>query len=483
MKTSNLKKFLVALGVAVTLPATAMAQTFSNPNEAGDPIENPPRVGEGTGSVASIFQHLSNTIDPSAYVNCNAGGITTDNYYMRRFSLTSDHGISYPFAVDSVDFGVDQDTPGAAGACAGNPITVNIYSIASGDALQYGNLTLVETASINLDGSNDGSIVNIEMPNAGSVQPATDDLVVEIASCDHFSASSGGQFTIGANTGGEIAPSYLSAPLCGISEPFPTGALAFPVSHIVTVNGGPDGDAPSIANFAVNKDFDDDNEASVEVTISCNTGLPLEQTTTIEEGDGDVFVLRDFETGAMDCSITESTPDGYAANYFDGANNSADSCEYEEVFWGSILTCNITNSLQESEVEVTKEWIDENPEFDAINYAEAFWSCSNTAGDGFGGDSGYLEFVGNPGIDSFFVFPDWEAGTTCSVVEVLLPDGGIEVDDSDCQSIVVFPGEDASCTIVNTRLYEGIPTLSQYGLALMALLMLGVGFIGFRRFV
>jgi hypothetical protein len=31
--------------------------------------------------------------------------------------------------------------------------------------------------------------------------------------------------------------------------------------------------------------------------------------------------------------------------------------------------------------------------------------------------------------------------------------------------------------------FEGILTLGQYGLALLALLMLGVGFIGFRRFV
>ncbi|MBT8060186.1 MAG: IPTL-CTERM sorting domain-containing protein [Gammaproteobacteria bacterium] len=30
--------------------------------------------------------------------------------------------------------------------------------------------------------------------------------------------------------------------------------------------------------------------------------------------------------------------------------------------------------------------------------------------------------------------------------------------------------------------FEGIPTLSQWGMALMALLMLGVGLVGFRRF-
>jgi hypothetical protein len=39
------------------------------------------------------------------------------------------------------------------------------------------------------------------------------------------------------------------------------------------------------------------------------------------------------------------------------------------------------------------------------------------------------------------------------------------------------------CTITNTSFFEGIPTLNQYGLAILALLMLGVGFVGFRRFV
>jgi len=31
--------------------------------------------------------------------------------------------------------------------------------------------------------------------------------------------------------------------------------------------------------------------------------------------------------------------------------------------------------------------------------------------------------------------------------------------------------------------FEGIPTLNHYGMAILALLMLGVGFVGFRRFV
>jgi hypothetical protein len=43
-------------------------------------------------------------------------------------------------------------------------------------------------------------------------------------------------------------------------------------------------------------------------------------------------------------------------------------------------------------------------------------------------------------------------------------------------------GEKYGCTIYNTAFFEGIPTLSQWGMALMAFLMLAAGLMGFRRF-
>jgi len=231
---------------------------------------------------------------------------------------------------------------------------------------------------------------------------------------------------------------------------------------------------PDEARFLTSKNFNDDNEAEVEVTLSCNTGLPLEQTTTIAEGDPVNFVIVDFEQGALDCEITEVVPDGYSVVYNGGAG-----CEFENLFGGQYI-CNITNNLDQVEIEVTKVWIDENPQFAAQNVADATWSCSNVA---FGQNNGLLQFFGNPGEDSFFVFPDWESGTTCSIVEVGLNESGVEVDDSECDGLVVLPGEGASCTIFNTRLFEGIPTLSQYGLGVLALLMLGVGFVAFRRLI
>ncbi len=247
-----------------------------------------------------------------------------------------------------------------------------------------------------------------------------------------------------------------------------------------------DGAAGDTARFLVDKNFTDDNEAEVEVTLSCNTGLPLEQTTTIAEGDPVNFVVGDFEQGTLDCEVTEVVPDGYSASYNEGDGVSDENCSWENAF-GLQHACTISNSLDLVEVVVTKEWIDENPQFEAQNVAGATWTCSNVAFPcelGFVNecDGGNLDFFGNPGEDSFSVFPDWEVGTTCSITEVNLLESGIEVDDSDCQGLLLFPGDSASCTIVNTRLFEGIPKLSQYGLGLLALLMLGVGFVAYRRF-
>lgn len=103
------------------------------------------------------------------------------------------------------------------------------------------------------------------------------------------------------------------------------------------------------------------------------------------------------------------------------------------------------------------------------------------------------EYVGE-GSAAFEVIPNWfptsatpeeQEFTECWAVENV-QDNAVEV-VSDCGSeespgIEVAVGTGGSCTITNTVFFEGIPTLSQYGVVLMALIMLGVGFIGMRRY-
>ncbi len=282
----------------------------------------------------------------------------------------------------------------------------------------------------------------------------------------------------------------------------------------------PDVEADPQASFLVMKANTDNNPEPVDVTLSCNTGLPLEQTYSLtpdRTGNTYVnFIVNDFADGEMDCTVTETIPAGYTPDYLywnDSVQDaSLESCVFENVAHGELAVsqeeeinhvCFIGNVLNFSDVTVNKEWIDENPQFNGSTYAEASYFCSNLPEDDFtfnlpilGGavawnnpdalrgliDFGNLEFFGNPGVDGFLTLGNWDGGTVCTITENVV-ESGIESDASDCDSLVIGPGEDVECTIVNTRLYEGIPTLSQYGLGLLALMMLGMGFVAVRRFV
>ncbi len=98
----------------------------------------------------------------------------------------------------------------------------------------------------------------------------------------------------------------------------------------------------------------------------------------------------------------------------------------------------------------------------------------------FNGGTWFRTFEGE-GNDTFTaeVIPE-QPSSSCYVEETIIG-SGVEVDNG-CMNIVVSVGNGDSCTITNTVFYEGIPTLSQWGMVIMALLMLSVGLVGFRRF-
>jgi IPTL-CTERM motif len=254
------------------------------------------------------------------------------------------------------------------------------------------------------------------------------------------------------------------------------------------------------ATFNVQKDFSDDNTASVSVTLDCFTGLPLTQSQSISESNDVTFVVESFEDGALDCSVSENDVTGYTASY--------DGCEYDDVADGDENECDITNDPDPVEVTVYKDWVVDGQGGNALDptYSLTLW-CDNEISGGVdcGNKNGYYNECYYAGPNDWYyvltehgpgnthdaeftadVIPDWVDGTYCWVEEDVY-DSAVEVDDSDCTSegldVELAGAGDNECTIVNTVFYEGIPTLSQYGMAIMALLMLGVGFVGFRRFV
>ena len=134
-------------------------------------------------------------------------------------------------------------------------------------------------------------------------------------------------------------------------------------------------------------------------------------------------------------------------------------------------------------------------DMDSTFYVFSMGSISGGApcllGEPLGLGEGYdfcamLRFVGDNELDfpqakTVTVRPEF--GGTVVVIEEFNLDSAVVVTNDCGGSVTVSPGDAAeSCAFTNTVFFEGIPTLNQYGMAILALLMLGVGFVGFRRF-
>ncbi len=168
------------------------------------------------------------TITPANSVSCSAGGLHADNSYIRRFDLDGDHGVTGSINIDSVDIGIET----AAGAGGTQPITINLYSIANADALLFANLNNIGTLSTNVA---DAATVIQNFVVTGTINGTTDDLVVEVFTPDGQAA--GHSFFMGSNAAGQIAPAFISAAACGITEPTDTAAIGFPdAQFVMTVN-------------------------------------------------------------------------------------------------------------------------------------------------------------------------------------------------------------------------------------------------------
>jgi hypothetical protein len=244
-------------------------------------------------------------------------------------------------------------------------------------------------------------------------------------------------------------------------------------------------DPSTTARFKVTKEFTNGDTGDVEVTLTCNGGIPLEQSFTISGGGpGVTFTVTNLPDTGADCEITESGgPDGYT--------NNADACSWTGVTSG-LRTCAITNTPEPSEfaVEIDFDTI-EDPAIDLDWDLEVVCTAAADAEDATTFPGVTFNESGTGSDDFLFTFyADPDDGTDCTATlsglsSAIEQDGactieGIAVGEADDPDTT--GSETPTCTITATAFYEGIPTLSQYGLALMALLMLGVGFIGFRRF-
>lgn len=265
-----------------------------------------------------------------------------------------------------------------------------------------------------------------------------------------------------------------------------TGEGGVDVSYPLTLQIGGGG------LFEVTKAYTGGYDGEVTVFLTCDTGLPLQQQFEISPDLPVFFVVTEFESGAMDCHVTEDSASGFEPTYLASGDSASDDddtqspgCHFFDVAGGDSNVCAITNSPAPVDVVIEKDWIITGAVGEEVfDYFELTLYCDGEIIDGSSviSDEWYRNFDGNG--DTVFgalVVPNFPT-TNCWVEENVSGNSGIEVDNG-CTGIEVSLNNGASCVVTNTVFFEGIPTLGQWGMAIMALLMLGVGLVGFRRFI
>ncbi|MEE4219265.1 MAG: DUF11 domain-containing protein [Xanthomonadales bacterium] len=224
-----------------------------------------------------------------------------------------------------------------------------------------------------------------------------------------------------------------------------------------------------------------------DVTISCNGGLPLTQTAPV----GTTFTVLELTEGVV-CTVTMGDLDGdWVGHVYECSGTGVATetgCEFTIDAEALASTVNILAIPAAFEYTANLTW-EISPDADPgiEDNAMLMATCENVF-VGIHGDNGPLTtttvtVAGDMNTAAVIeALPDPDGSTSC-YAELMGVGSAVEVMNG-CGSETIEVGDGmVDCDIMATAFYEGIPTLSQYGLALMALLMLGVGFFGFRRFV
>ena len=252
------------------------------------------------------------------------------------------------------------------------------------------------------------------------------------------------------------------------------------------------GQVQTSATIQVSKAYTDASTDSVNVFLQCAGGVELNAVELgVESGAPAQFTLAGFESGAIDCAVSEVVPAGYAASYDSGIVSEL-NCDFTSIADGASLDCAITNTplpddATVAEIVVVQDFSDDNP-----TGTEVHLDCN----DGSGANQVTLVAEGSP--VSLFVSLFADGTLECSVIEVPTPGYIASYDDGsvselECRFEGITDGSVLSCNIANLAsevpvLSPGpgsattaVPTVNPMAKVLMALLLLLAGVVFISR--
>lgn len=167
-----------------------------------------PDGGDPGPTARTLSQSTDNTIlQGNAKACVNGDNHHSENSYYRVYDMVG-LGINGAFTVTSVDVGIET----ASGSGGTQPASVKLYTLSGNFVLA--NLMLLTSVDLVIENQ---TLTVLNVPIDNQVIPGGATMVVELLTPDGRGTDE--TFFIGSNTAGESAPTFVRAPVCGVTQP------------------------------------------------------------------------------------------------------------------------------------------------------------------------------------------------------------------------------------------------------------------------
>ena len=241
--------------------------------------------------------------------------------------------------------------------------------------------------------------------------------------------------------------------------------------------GGLGADEP--ASFTVDARLGEGSADGLQVSVLCSSAGDSASSTVqsawLPRDGTEVFELRVPAAAIWTCAVSADIPPGLEVRYRGDGGSEADigesGCRFAGVQAGHANFCQIQARSLATSITVYKKWIGatrEEPDVrvELVCAGERVRESRNIN-------------AGKPG--GWFLSVTDSEGITCRVLEAereeFIPDM------NDCENLLILPGSEEECTLVNTKVVKMIDMLNRYGLVIMILVFMAAGMVAARRFV
>ena len=231
--------------------------------------------------------------------------------------------------------------------------------------------------------------------------------------------------------------------------------------------------ATDTAAFTVDVQLGETPLELLQVTLNCFEGDDRRLSARIPPGDSRSFSIAVPPGGSLNCLLGAlPIPGQRLAFRGDGGSEvelTAEGCLFSGVRAGHANFCQIEIEQERTSLTVYKSWI-------GASGVEPDVEIQLLCSDGTRAEPRQINQGRPGGWDLRVTEPD---GLECDVFERERDD--FRADISDCQDLIIRPGAQEECTMVNTKVVKMIQMLNRYGLFIMIAVFAIVGMVAARR--